>query len=554
MRIHSKLILGLLLLLCGITLAIWLTIRLFILPQIEATEVTYRYQDLERVKQAILRDLNRLQSFALDWGVWDDTYHYVQDLNSAYTASNLIGIQLDNIGADLLLISHRDGRILNLVSAGPAAAERVAASKLLDQPRLLANHPFNGVLGQGGSAILDTPAGPLLLAASPILPSGGEGSSRGTLFFGKFVDAVYRQTLVEQIRLPLEFRVEAAGSGASRVTFLSDTESLAHGFMPLLNNPERELCLIIRKDRPFYGLVLRLMNYAVVIILGIGCLVALVAYGFLQLTLIRPIVQLQQQAEALGNGEPLCRPMQRKDELGQLSRSFYQMAGKLEASVGQLETERQQFMDASLTDALTSLKNRRYMEQYLASGMQAADTHGWLLMALDLDHFKRINDVHGHDIGDLVLRQMAALLQELSHQEDTLVRYGGEEFVLICKNVDEQIGCAMAERIRQRVARFHFGLEHAPLALTCSIGFFTLPWGAAGPSLPGWQALFKVADLALYAAKQSGRHCWIGLKSPLQPPASGYPRDGGEIRQALARQQLLSFSSLAADSDIRWPS
>ncbi|GHA27276.1 sensor domain-containing diguanylate cyclase [Oceanisphaera arctica] len=555
MQIRSKLILGLLLLLSGITLAIWLTVQLFILPQIEATEMKYRYMDLERVKQAIQRDLNRLQSFSLDWGIWDDTYHYVQTLNPEYTVSNLTGLKLDIIGADLFLISDGDGQILNTVLAGPATSELLASSKLLNQPRLSAEHPFNMVVNQGGTAILDTPAGPLLLAASPILPSNGEGRLRGTLFFGKFIDTGYRQQLVDRIRLPVEFKLAAAGDGGSKVLFLSDTESLAHGFIPLLNNPERELCLIIHRDRPFYQQVLRLMNYAIAIILGIGSLVALVAYGFLQLSLIKPILQLKHQAEVFGNDNRLYhfKPVRRHDELGQLSRSFYKMARKLEVSLGLLKTERQQFMDASLTDSLTSLKNRRYMEQYLETGMQSAETHSWLLMALDLDHFKRINDVHGHDVGDLVLQQIAGLLQELSRREDVLVRYGGEEFVIICKNIDEQIGCTIAERIRQQVARFHFGLEHAPFSMTCSIGFFTLPWAATRQSAHEWLAMFKVADLALYAAKHCGRNTWIGLKFIGEPPSSDYPQDARQVTQGLAENRLSSFSSLADGVSIRWP-
>jgi diguanylate cyclase (GGDEF)-like protein len=555
MQIRSKLILGLLLLLSGIALAIWLTVQLFILPRFEATEMKYRHQDLERVKQAIRRDLNRLQGFAIDWGEWDDTYRYVQDGYPEYFVSNLTSLKLDKIGADWFLISGDDGRVINNVVAGPAVEKLLAGSELLEQPRLPPEHPFSRVLAHGGTAILDTPSGPLLLAASFILPSNGEGRARGTLFFGKFMDSTYREKLAARVRLPLEFTLATAGSTASQVTFLSDAESLSYGTMALFNNPKRELGLVLHQTRPFYGQVLQMMNYAIVIILGIGCLVAMAAYGFLQWTLIKPILQLKQQSEMLGKDNRLqpSRPLRRQDELGQLSRSFHQMARKLEISLGLLETERQQFMDASLTDSLTSLRNRRYMEQYLAAGMTSEDTHGWLLMTLDLDHFKQINDVYGHDIGDLVLRQVAGLLREHSRQEDILVRYGGEEFVIICKNADEEMGCTMAERIRLRICQFRFGLEDTPLSLSCSIGFFTLQWDARWQPAPEWQAMFKVADLALYAAKHSGRNTWIGLKSIGKPPSSGYPQDSKQIQRELKEQRLLGFSSMAADGSICWP-
>ncbi|WP_107851365.1 sensor domain-containing diguanylate cyclase [Oceanimonas marisflavi] len=553
MHLRSKLILGLCLLLSGITLAIWLTVRLFMLPQFEASEVQARQQDLERAKRAIYRDLDRLQGFAIDWGEWDDTYRYVQDNNPEYEESNLVGLKLNKIGADLLLITRSDGRIINSGVSGPQAAARLSGSGLLEHTWLTPAHPFNRVLASGGTAILDTPAGPLLLAASAVLPSSGEGRARGVLFFGRFMDAGYRQQLAKRIRLPVEFELTAAGHEKTRVSFVSDSESRVHGTMPLFNNPARELCLIIRQDRPFYAQMLRMMNYAMAIILGLGGLVAVVAYGFLKMTLIGPILQLKQQAETLDSGAPALpgRALRRQDELGQLSRSFYQMAGRLEKSMSMLEAERQQLRAASLTDSLTGLKNRRYMEQYLAAGMQAADTHGWLLMALDLDYFKRVNDEYGHDAGDRVLQQFAGLLQRLCRAEDIVVRYGGEEFVIICKNADERLGCVLAERIRQQVYSFPFGSESEPIVKSCSIGFFTLTWNAARQPSSGWMSVFKVADLALYAAKRSGRNTWVGLKQVGEVPRSGYPGNGEQVRQALAEQRLLSFS--AGTAGISWP-
>jgi len=153
------------------------------------------------------------------------------------------------------------------------------------------------------------------------------------------------------------------------------------------------------------------------------------------------------------------------------------------------------------TDALTGLYNRRGFFELGRREVERAQRFGRRLAAImfDLDHFKRVNDTHGHAVGDQVLAALATTcLQEL-REVDLLGRYGGEEFAVLLPETDETHAQRVAERMRQRVASTVF--ETGGGAVTISLGVATLGRGCADLN-----ALLEHADVALYAAKQAGRN------------------------------------------------
>lgn len=172
---------------------------------------------------------------------------------------------------------------------------------------------------------------------------------------------------------------------------------------------------------------------------------------------------------------------------------------------------------ASLTDSLTGLHNRRYLFQTLgrdlAPAMHCSDGEPKLARAafllIDLDFFKSVNDRWGHAAGDQVLVQTAELLRLTSRDSDVIVRWGGEEFLIVSRDVTRSEACQHAERIRAEFARHAFELEHGePLSLTCSIGVSTFPFVPDRSKGLSWEQVLAVADRALYDAKNSGRNRW----------------------------------------------
>ena len=163
-----------------------------------------------------------------------------------------------------------------------------------------------------------------------------------------------------------------------------------------------------------------------------------------------------------------------------------------------------------LTDSLTGVQNRRYFEHRCLVEISQAQRHRQPLacMFLDIDKFKRINDSHGHQSGDVVLRGVAEVIQAQLRASDTIARYGGEEFVVLLPQTAALHAQEIAERIRVAVAAQAFRSQSdQTVPVTISIGLAMLPLDAAA-SEPAAQAemLIATADRALYQAKHGGRN------------------------------------------------
>jgi len=156
----------------------------------------------------------------------------------------------------------------------------------------------------------------------------------------------------------------------------------------------------------------------------------------------------------------------------------------------------------ALVDGLTGIANRRGCEDALAHEIARSDRMAapFTLVVADLDDFKQINDRYGHDAGDDVLRELAAVLRRTLRESDLAGRWGGEEFVFLLPGTDEEGGAQLAERVRSalRERSFH-GRDGASFGVTCSFGV------AQHQPREGERQLFAQADRALYEAKRRGK-------------------------------------------------
>jgi len=182
----------------------------------------------------------------------------------------------------------------------------------------------------------------------------------------------------------------------------------------------------------------------------------------------------------------------------------------------------------SLTDTLTGLRNRRFLQQQLdgdvaitlrqheewlkAGGHGPNPDNDLIFFMVDLDQFKKVNDHHGHAVGDRLLVQMRERLLEVFRESDYLVRWGGEEFLVVARASKREDAPTLAERIRKAVADRHFDLgDGVRLANTCSLGFACYPFIPKHPQLLSWHQVVELADQGLYMAKRAGRNAWFGL-------------------------------------------
>jgi diguanylate cyclase (GGDEF)-like protein len=194
----------------------------------------------------------------------------------------------------------------------------------------------------------------------------------------------------------------------------------------------------------------------------------------------------------------------RLDELNQ------ELEARVEERTARLRTLNEQLEQLALTDALTGLLNRRALTDLARQEIAHSQRqHRPLaLMMVDIDHFKSINDRFGHQAGDMVLRQAAAVIKRVIRAGDTLVRYGGEEFVLLAPDTDQGGALELSERIRQSLRSEPFGTEQGRISVTASFGVTMLHEDDTDP-----EQLLRRADDALYMAKANGRDRVIAMGS-----------------------------------------
>ncbi|MGH9494946.1 MAG: GGDEF domain-containing protein [Candidatus Sulfotelmatobacter sp.] len=184
--------------------------------------------------------------------------------------------------------------------------------------------------------------------------------------------------------------------------------------------------------------------------------------------------------------------------------------------------------EASLTDPLTGLRNRRYFSATIEADVQQAlrshtdghesNTRDLVFYLIDADNFKEVNDRYGHDIGDTLLVEMARRLSSSIRHSDVLVRWGGEEFLIVSRYTDRNEAELLAQRVLSAVADtpFSLGPEREPVYRTCSLGWAAFPWLTNNPRSVCYEEVLTLADRALNRAKQTGKNRAVGML-----PASG---------------------------------
>jgi len=206
---------------------------------------------------------------------------------------------------------------------------------------------------------------------------------------------------------------------------------------------------------------------------------------------------------------------------------------QLQSKTEKLQEANSVLEQMSLTDQLTGLQNRRFLINNIENDIALVlrkyqscsesknknmpDAADLIFFLIDLDHFKMVNDIHGHTAGDAVLVQIKEILEQVFRETDYLVRWGGEEFLVIARFTDRSNAPELAERLRKTVESHEFVIsedstgEYKALKKTCSIGFACYPFSTQDTEALTWNQVVDVADHCMYAAKKSSRNAWVGL-------------------------------------------
>jgi two-component system cell cycle response regulator len=202
----------------------------------------------------------------------------------------------------------------------------------------------------------------------------------------------------------------------------------------------------------------------------------------------------------IGVNDYLVRPIDKNEMLARVRTQI-----KKKRYSERLRDNVQMSIEMAITDALTGLFNRRYMETHLATLVEQAAARGKpiAVLVVDIDYFKAVNDSHGHDAGDDVLREFALRIRKSIRNIDLACRYGGEEFVIVMPETDIAVATIVAERLRRRIASEPFTIAQGAcnLDVTISIGI-----AARADEGDNAATILKRADTALYRAKRDGRN------------------------------------------------
>lgn len=236
----------------------------------------------------------------------------------------------------------------------------------------------------------------------------------------------------------------------------------------------------------------------------------------------------------------------------------------------QLQKAHDQLHKISLTDELTGLFNRRYLNatiqkqvaqvlrnyrnSHQGSDKRNSNNTDILFSMVDLDHFKAVNDAYGHSAGDQVLKQTSQLLTKSCRATDTIIRWGGEEFLVVSQNVCRESYTLLAEHIRQAVATHKFDIaRESPLHLTCSIGTTIFPFLTNSPEAMNWEKIVELADACLYAAKRSGRNAWVAvMPTDLTTSEDLTPDLAKRLPDLIKEGKLDMQTSLNENTDVCW--
>lgn len=282
-----------------------------------------------------------------------------------------------------------------------------------------------------------------------------------------------------------------------------DEEARVFAFVRMpFGNAEEGRFMVVGLSQPLavvQGEVLDLGRSILKILLVLSVVGVALAAGVSRLV-TQPLQAMVKAAQAFSRGESHgALPVHRGDEVGELARSFQDMEQQISRQLAELNLSRDAMAHLAHHDALTGLPNRRMFEQRLGQVLELSRRSGrsCALLFVDLDDFKAINDTRGHAVGDLVLQAVARTIVGAVRQVDTVARLAGDEFTVLCENVDSEEAALQIVTKLQHAFEPPLDIDGEPLAVRASIGLSLFPRDAQDA-----RTLMASADAAMYRIKQ----------------------------------------------------
>ncbi len=511
MTIRKKIILFSALALGAFFVALYLVSRFALLNGFARLESNYAHENVQRLQNEVEKEQKQMQLMARDFGEWDRTYEFMESHDPAYVRSELSDDTFKIMSVNLFALYDPSGRLVLNKNVGTWAPEPSDLQAIVNA-RLNAPAVENFVPASSG--ILELKGRIFLLAYQPILTSRASGTSRGTLVMGRELDPGLVAELSKSTGVPVWLeppdqapQPTAQGSawsdGTNSVRFETDSTMLEYVAIKDSYGVTRRL-LVGRIPRSLKLEGSRVTRYLLILLMLVGAAYCGGLFFFLEEVLLARMASLNHEITKVTVSGDLSLRLScgSRDELGALAKAVNTMLAAIQKTKSDLLQAQESLRFHAEHDALTGVLNRRAIRDLLRKELARCrrERNSLGVILADVDHFKKINDRHGHAAGDAVLVTAMQRISSCLRSYDVVGRYGGEEFLIIAPGCDLEFAQKLAERIRAVVSEEPVDLGDESAGITLSLGV-TLGTAESDPEF-----LVTLADSAMYQAKRNGRN------------------------------------------------
>ena len=536
--IRAKTRISLVLMFLGLILAIYFILSSVMLTSIDSLEQRLVAEHIKRAENVIKQRISSLSQVAIDWGVWDETYKFVESRDNEYIKVNKPEDALSNLHLNAMIFINSEGEIV------------YAIGKNLDSGEIMPISP-DLILSLQNSAIMknDNPdykakqlimlsEGPMLIASCPILSSDAKGPVRGNLVVARYLDSSEIGLLSKTLNLELslhnldqnniekdqQYKLEPE----SEPVFIDEIDNnFISGYSVLKDSDGQPVLLLgVKMDREISKIGRQGTLWVLYALIAASMIFAAIMLVFLENNILSRLLKMSKDIKLIGRNRTFAMRLNtetKRDELTDVAEEINSMLDELEVYQARLienekalkmanenlwleikerQTIQEKIKYLAYHDYLTDLPNRILFNELIEHAIHISKRAEkmFTILFLDLDGFKMINDTLGHSAGDKLLVEVSKRLTNVLRESDIVARVGGDEFIILIEDIKnvEHINKAI-DKIRKCFTN-PFLINGHDFFIDASIGVSIYPDdGEDGESL------VKNADIAMYKAKEQGK-------------------------------------------------